>query len=90
MEIRYTGLAPADLRLDISEEDMARVHSIVGEFFVSMLPHLELERSYAYYPEKAAVADLAKKYGVHTDHPASLVNFYRAILGLPSPSTDNP
>ena len=88
MEVRYTGLAPTDIQLNVSEEDMAAVYDIVVNYFFSMLPHLELNKYNSFMPEKTAIADFASKYGVPVDHPTSLVNFYRAVLGRPDEQRD--
>ena len=86
IQVQYVGLAPTDIQLNVSEEDMAQVYDIVANYFISVLPHVELDKYVQYMPEKAAVADFAKKYGVAVDHPPSVVNFYRALLGFPDES----
>jgi hypothetical protein len=89
MEVRYTGLAPSTRVVDIDEADMAALYDIVADYFLSMLPYIELNKYNIYTPEKTAIADFASKFGVPIDHPASLVNFYRAALGRPDEQRDS-
>jgi hypothetical protein len=85
MEIQYSGLAPTTRTVNLTEEDMAALYDIVADYFVSMIPFLELgSRNMEYFPEKRAIRDFAQKYGVPFDHAESLANFYRAALGRPN------
>jgi hypothetical protein len=85
MEIQYSGLAPTTRTVNLTEEDMAALYDIVADYFISMIPFIELKsKSVDYMPEKKAIRDFAQKYGVPFDHPESLVNFYRAALGRPN------
>lgn len=89
LEVRYTGLAPTDIKLDVSEEDLAKVYNVVVDYFLSVLPYVELTKYSSYTRETTAVADFAAKYGVPVDHPSSLVNFYRAMLGYTNEQRDS-
>jgi hypothetical protein len=85
MEIQYSGLAPTTRTVNLTEEDMAALYDIVADYFLSMIPHLEMRSgNMDYMPEKRAIRDFAQKYGVPSDHPQSLANFYRAALGRPN------
>jgi hypothetical protein len=89
MEILYSGLAPAEIRLNVSEEDLAAVYDIMANYFFAMLPYTDLDKITSFAPEKQAIADFARKYNVPLDHPTSVVNFYRAILGRPKERNTN-
>jgi hypothetical protein len=81
MEIRYSTLAPVERVVQIDETDLAALYDILADYFLSMLPYLEMNRSMEYQPEKKAIAEFAKKFGVPIDHPPSLTAFYCAALG---------
>ncbi len=82
VQIRFSCLAPSTRVADIDEADMAALYDILADYFLSMLPHIEMSSgSMDYMPEKRAIRDFAEKYGVPSDHPESLANFYRAVLG---------
>jgi hypothetical protein len=82
MEIQYTSLAPTTRTVNLSEEDMAALYDIVVNYFLGMLPHLEMnDKTLAWDANRKAIRDYADKYGVAWDHPASLAAFYRAALG---------
>jgi hypothetical protein len=89
MEVRFSSLAPSTRVVDIDEADMAALYDVVADYFLSMLPFIELNKYNLYSPEKTAIADFASKYGVPVDHPPSLVNFYRAALGRPNEQRDS-
>jgi hypothetical protein len=90
MEIQYSGLAPTTRTVNITEADMAALYDIVADYFVSMIPFLDLgSKSMEYLSEKRAIRDFAQKHGVPFDHPESLVNFYRAALGRPNEQRDS-
>ena len=90
MEVRFTSLAPSTRVVDIDEADMAALYDIVADYFVGMLPHLELNsRTVEYMPERKAIRDFAQKHGVPYDHPESLTNFFRAALGRPNEQRDS-
>lgn len=85
MEVQYTGLAPVTRTINLSEEDMAALYDIVVDYFLSILPYTELtDNSCKYDSARAAMRDLAVKYGVPPTHGPSLVAFYRAVLGKPN------
>jgi CO dehydrogenase/acetyl-CoA synthase alpha subunit len=89
MEVRFSSLAPSTRVVDIDEADMAALYDLVADYFLSMLPFMELNKYNAYMQEKVAIADFASKYGVPVDHAPSLVNFYRAALGRPNEQRDS-
>ena len=90
MEVRFSCLAPSTRVINIDEADMAALYDIVADYFVGMLPHLELNsRTVEYMPERKAIRDFAQKHGVPYDHPESLTNFFRAALGRPDEQRDS-
>ena len=90
MEVRFTSLAPSTRVVNVDEADMAELYDIMADYFVGMLPHLELNsRTVEYIPERKAIRDFAQKHGVPYDHPESLTNFFRAALGRPDEQRDS-
>ena len=89
MEVRFTSLAPSTRVVNIDEADMAALYDIMADYFLGMLPHLELNKYNSFMTERTAIADFASKYGVPVDHSPSVVNFFRAALGRPDEQRDS-
>jgi hypothetical protein len=90
VQVRFTSLAPSTRVVDIDEADMAALYDIVVDYFVGMLPHLDLNtRSVEYMEDRKAIRDFAQKHGVPYDHPESLTNFFRAALGRTDEQRDS-
>lgn len=90
MEVQFSCLAPSTRVVNLDEAEMAALYDIVADYFLSMLPHLDMRSSaLTYMKEQKAIRDFAEKYGVPHNHPDSLANFYRAALGRPNEQRDS-
>lgn len=81
MEIRFTSLAPAERKIEITEAELKHAQNVVNRYFLHMLPHIDWDlRSLQYQPDKQALKELVEQYGVTPDHKPSIESFYKAIL----------
>jgi hypothetical protein len=84
MEVQFSGLVPTTRTINLSDDDLATLHQIVVDYFLSILPYTELtDRSCKYDSARTAMRDFALKYNVDPSHADSLVSFYAAVLQQP-------
>lgn len=84
LQVQFSGLAPTNRTVELSEEDLATVYDIVVTHFLSTLPFIDLSsRTAELIPERKVMSDFLDRFGVSVDYVPGIESFFRAALGKP-------